>query len=460
MPTVPRSRCRGGPSTLDPCTPSGQICPQSSPNLITIEPPYENNVCSLGLGDQIAQTGITGCTSSIFGTFLIADPTFLDSIGPEWSIAGGDCSICSPPNVLTYQRTRFDGNPTTCCLQDYVCNLQNPASCFSSPGRADTCDPIYRDASATPCQPLIQTHCLGLDLLNDDRSWITRWSDGTCPRAVERIYYNNCPRVDAGITTERFKVASGIVTGAIDKYQKQGFVLGALPGFPGYSDAQNRFYDICKKTPGLCPMRQICSSQTTDSVSRNPLMLQWCGCHLPPDQYAKYTNQYQINPECTPTCNRPDVIPTADIAGTGKIRCEESFCLIDNLTITLASTDLTGGINIGQFCGSCSGAECSCIISDTSIDIANSEIGGGINLTQACGGSALCLRTNPVPGLTPGTIEVPCSVDPSFNPFAGQEEAIKKAERLAQQRKDMWILVVLGLVVIGILVISFYRPRK
>ena len=108
-----------------------------------------------------------------------------------------------------------------------------------------------------------------------------------------------------------------------------------MPGSSGYNEFQNTLYGICENIPGLCTdfITDVCSNQTIRSINNTPSLLQWCGCYLPDDQYARYANEFRVSKECVPICNISTNIKTATADGTGKIECTQNICIMDNTTI-------------------------------------------------------------------------------------------------------------------------------
>jgi hypothetical protein len=118
---------------------------------------------------------------------------------------------------------------------------------------------------------------------------------------------------------------------------------------------------------------RVCETQTAQRISLNPAIAQWCGCHLPPQEYEDYSVKFNIPPECTPMCNRSGTIPIVGI-NAEPVNCKQNVCLIDEVTVNLINAQIGGGITFDQICGNCGGNPCSCIISNTEIDIINFHV--------------------------------------------------------------------------------------
>jgi hypothetical protein len=336
-------------------------------------------------------------------------------------------------------------------------------------------------------------YCSGADLLDpDDISWMIRWTgtppetadiEGSgfqpCVYALKRNLYPNIPQqsilaanpIGTGtcqpITQFGPLSASGtiwaqeLMNDVFNKYAENGFRIGAIPGTDDYNPFQEFLYELCCAYPIVCKdgLNSTCSMYSTQRLIDNPGAAGFCGCYLPPDEYASYVDTYQINKECTPMCNRPNVILEVDGSGN-PLTCTQDVCMIDDNTIGLANTTVTGGISINQICGNCGDdATCTCIVADNTIEGANADIGGGININNVCG-STQCNVTNPYGG-DPPTLVVPCdemddpttAFDEQYQEYLRQQIAIKRAQQIT-------VLVILFLAILVIIVAYFFiRPN-
>jgi len=351
-------------------------------------------------------------------------------------------------------------------------------------------------------------YCTGADLSPTDTSWIERWVDAqgnpqSCIRALERNLFQNYPEAtrcqtvgglnltgpcrpvtlpgtvtgipsddpnSAGVDINALSadgVAWGtqLMNGVFTKYKDQGFVVGSVPGQLGYNPFQNTLYSICCNAPIICQsgLTNTCSVYTAQRLSLNPNAANWCGCYLPDEEYQLYVEQFGINKECTPTCNRSTTIPL--VAGDNTaILCNQSVCVINDVTINLNNTNLNGGVNISQICGNCSGtlnssSSCACIVQDTTIDAANAQL-GNINLNTSCS-SSQCVVSNPggFPDLPP-TLPVPC--DQTSDPktvYEAAQAALDEGNANALRNKIVTYLVIIGLIILFLFLLWwFLRP--
>jgi len=172
----------------------------------------------------------------------------------------------------------------------------------------------------------------------------------------------------------------------------------------------------------------------------NPSIANWCGCYLNNKEYSKYVDQYQVNKQCTPLCNRTAAIPLVT-GGNQALLCDQDSCIIDDLAINLAGTTVTGKVEINQMCGNCSsgeGASCACRIENNTINGLNSII-GNINIGETCT-SAVCTQTNQDGNL----VTVPCDGSSSQSESGDTEEEFSSVVRIV-------ISIVILIVIIGIL---------
>lgn len=386
------------------------------------------------------------------------------------------CGHCRSDVTREIQCSRiaYNGDPSICCLRDYDFENINQY-CFESDTMSKTCDPECRNITTSNCQDEVASFCVGLDLPFDSTDWFERWtkpSDITrglppCIYALNRNLFLNpyTPSVASGnppggeffINPDGFTWAQNLLFTAFDKYNTQGFEIGSSPGFPGYSDFQNTLYTICRTVPGLCQSKlpDICSDITNEELTINPALISWCGCYMPDDQYAMYVNDFGIRKECTPACSQLNAIKLSTPSQTDVLRCKQNVCIMDDITIALAESQVAGNINFVQLCGNCSGqSSCQCVISDVDIQIINSSLGGDVDITQLCGQSS-CVRTNPDEDQSsmPRTLPVNCQ-DPADNPFEQFEKDQTSEELFKDRIITITIIVIFFLFLITVLILA------
>lgn len=415
-----------------------------------------------------------------------------DDCRPYIDFGFGCCNGCCGiiGGGLSCERLKFTGDPTTCCFNDLACaavNSDNPSQCYSDQAKQNACadgnngQPNYRSVISSDCRDVLLQYCTGTLATDDPNStaWLSRWTangggTGSCSYALFRnITAEVCPlvqpqptpgicniRAPFPINAEGYFWGQRLISAAMAQYTEQGFQLGTLPGFPGYNPWQDFIYStVCCPYPGLCQdgLNTVCATQTSQRISLNPAVAQWCGCHLPEGEYQSYSTLYNIPPQCTPMCNRAGTIPIVGINGDA-INCTQNICLIDGVTVNLVNSQVGNGLNFNQICGNCVNSQCSCVVSNTTVDIINSTIGGNlVPIAEGCG-SFTCSQTNP--GNTgPAIIPVACGTGP-FNPYAQYEAEVAAAQATAKKSSWLWTLVAVGIALIIIyLIILFIHPN-
>lgn len=412
----------------------------------------------------------------------------------------GCCSIVG--QGTTCRRIGFKGDPLKCCLQDYKCAELKQGDdaafplCFSDSKQKQTCAPENRSMITDSCRNVLIPYCSGSDLPPGDTSWIGRWVDekgapipGGCYTIMQRNLHSLSTSQDPGVVcstgpgpaapgtcdpvnTDLYPVdadgsvfAQNLTQAVFTRYTGDGFTVGSLPGTSGYNPFQDFLYsNICCRYPSVCQngLRSACSVQTAQRLSFQPEIARWCGCYLPDGEFQRYVDKFQVNKECTPTCNRAGNIPL--VRGDGQvIKCGQNICIIDDVAISLSKTQVGGEVTFSQVCGGCQSPEdnpnvitsCSCIIENNTFAAVNSQIGGNVQVQQKCT-AATCTAPNPST-FGPKTITVPCT-GTGTDPFEGRQEEIDEARRKANNKLVINILILLAAAVI-ILVIAYFIIR-
>jgi hypothetical protein len=390
----------------------------------------------------------------------------------------GCCGIRG--RTMSCKRLKFTGDALECCFKDFECSRKNN-DCFSDKKRNNTCSDgkngtkNNRSISGNGCRDVLFDYCLGQSDGDDPDSseWLNRWSESNgvkknCVYFIQRNLFisagpPNCgpapliipgicniPLQEDDISSSGHFWASRLVSAAIEKYNKQGFTLGSLPGTEGYNPFQDLLYDnVCCPYASVCQdaLEKTCSNKTAQRISLNPDLNKWCGCHLPAEEYLDYSRKFNIPPECTPMCNRVSVLPITGI-NSKPVNCNQSICLIDDISVNLVNAQIKGGLNFNQICGTCPSGSCSCIIDNDTVDIRNSTIGGNATvINEGCGGG---VKTQTNPGITgPNKIDVNFDQN-NFNPYKEFEKDLLEAKEQAFKLSSLWTLLIIGL---GILIV-------
>jgi hypothetical protein len=427
----------------------------------------------------------------------------------------GCCGIAG--RGVTCTRATFKGDPSLCCWRDLACNNDDTNACFENDDQRKTCDPGDRSLAGSNCRDRVLDWCAGAD--DPTMGWQSRWTDNNvtitganaatmqmnhpCYRALYRNLYSTTSLTAStgepdnassclaqpGIgvpSVKGWEWSQKLIRRVFAKYISQGGRVDAQEGDAGTNVQLNQMlYKICSLNPGLCQdsLKNYCSNVTTQTLISHIGTLNWCGCNMPDEQYSKYTNLYQVNPECTPMCNQSGVIPIASDSTTGGKVCQQSMCIIDNIAISLAQSKIGNsgtGINFSQICSSCGGGSsststtslggvtvidnqstsqtCSCVLSNLTFAAVNSTI-GSLNMSQSCG-DASCYREETINGVTQN-IPIPCNSDSDYNPYTEYQEKVQSAENNAIKYRNYKILLFFLVVIIIIVVVwLIVRPKE
>lgn len=403
-------------------------------------------------------------------------------------------------------------NNQAACFSDF--NRQSTCSpCYRS--MTATSDTVYSNINGVittcgqqgnnGCQDILLDYCTGKDVDNI-QDLVDRWytmpgfEAATCTKAIERNIFQNLPspcmavrnipftdncrptwynstyassnkitttngNVDTAGTNVGILSSSGIAwatkvfDGVVIKYNSLGFSIGSVPGQIGYNQFQDYLYSICCQVPIICQnsLNNSCSIYSAKRLSVNPDATNWCGCYLPNSEYASYVEDYQVNKECTPMCNRISTIPNVNGANQ-PLLCTQDVCIIDDVTINLSNSNLDGNANISQVCGNCSGtvsstSTCSCILSNNTLDGAQTNI-DGFSLQESCS-SITCNVKNPGVSGLPRTIQVPC--DQASDPDSVYAQALQQlAQGEIDDRRTSIIIYLIILVIFLLLIALIY----
>lgn len=380
-------------------------------------------------------------------------------------------------------RQKFTGDPLSCCLANYNCT---GTGCFSDPGNNKTCAPEYRSRYTPSCQPLMFEYCTG-EAPGDtpDTNWFSRW-DINSPNSCYRYMINAlvpgdpehcspgpipvpgvCNLSLIGADAPGYELARNLMERVIEKYMEMGYMVGSLPGESTYNAFQEFLYNyVCCPYPALCQsaLQGACSTQTAQRIQYNPNIAKWCGCHLPSSEYQEYSVKYNLQPQCTPMCNRVNVIKQSG-PNLDPVLCTTNSCIIDDVTVNLINSQVGGGINFDQICGQCNGCNpgenctCSCIIDSTEVDILNSQIGGNVvPALQQCG-QRNCVQRNA--GLNgPEYVPISCS-EIGTNIYSEYDAKVLESKERSMKISTFWTLVAVGIgLVVIFLLVWFLFPRK
>ena len=278
---------------------------------------------------------------------------------------GTNCAIAGAG--VGCARKTFKGSSVVCCFNDYACT-NTYDKCFQTPENQRTCAPENRDLSSSTCRDEIRDYCVGNKLFASQTNWIEMWLENSeievnsdmqlsqeiypateftpevvvrergfkyplaqtqpCLRAITRNItlgrvctwedLQEDEVVTGNINLEGLIWSRGVLEEVYSKYVTEngkGFLSGInTDGYNRDAGFYNSLWNICSKAPLLCTngneefpegiLPQICSDVTPETLAKNPQTLRWCGCHMKPEQYARYLELFNISKECTPMCNQ------------------------------------------------------------------------------------------------------------------------------------------------------------
>lgn len=356
-----------------------------------------------------------------------------------WTCINNNMSQLGYSTIPTYPNT--SGDPSD-VVEPKLGQAIDTDLCFETNDQTRTCAPQYRDLSLfTPNTEVsdsggslgtISDMCTtGLNSLDEMiQAWNPYLGDnnsGTCVAILAKYLFGQEPEywnpgaaaLISGYTLPENQVnPSDSGAGQImmqelfSQYQKLGYDVLARPGYPGYEPASimsTRLFNMCTAAPIACQASlssQVCPVITAAEVQTDGYTRGWCGCHMSPEQYTKYT-KFSIDVSCTPFCAAQNVIPIATSL-KGSRTCEQNICIIDDVTIQIINSEV-GSINISNICRGCGDSSsvpknssttirstCNCQIGDANVRVINSRVGtssnGQINVTQDCQGTLSCFK--------------------------------------------------------------------
>lgn len=266
----------------------------------------------------------------------------------------------------------------------------------------------------------IANNCSGYNGLSGAKLF-NYWEINNCPVAYAQV-------INTGANgTLQYNPANQLavqddVTHLFDTYLSTNQITDNVTS-SSYNSFQNTLLDLCidPTLPGVCNnfLTGFCANRTRSSVQDSPILIDFCGCYVPPDpEYLKYTlgtppcligatgcmgctggeTGCAGQPSCDPLCHRALTSQKAYQPTGDFITCSQNICVIDNVTINATGAQIAGGINFNTVCFGCGGAEggpgCLCVVSGVNVSGTFASVGLGTNYNQFCGGNSVCLVTD------------------------------------------------------------------
>lgn len=245
------------------------------------------------------------------------------------------------------------------------------------------------------------------------------WRNNNCPAA----YAQSINTGDYGIleyNPDAQSYIQGKVVQLFETYFETNSITDDVTS-PSYNNFQNTLRSLCTNPtlPGICTqfLNNYCGQFTREQVNNSPILIDFCGCYVPPDQtYLQYTlGSSQCNEgvsgctsgctagttgctgqlACDPLCHRSNTSQKANNLTGFIITCPQNICVIDDVTINVTESYVPGGINFNTICSGCGGgsggSSCLCIVSGVNVSSTMSQIGIGANFNEFCGSNSVCI---------------------------------------------------------------------
>lgn len=310
------------------------------------------------------------------------------------------------------RRDAFNGDPLTCCRRSK--SIQGSTLfCFEDSTKAKTCDPQFRGFDKPACVPLMADFCS-----NDSEEQMTaKWTGTAQNKDCLRYVSENSGNL-------------GFYGDVIEAMVTRYLITENNPITSPQSDGANHdpFIDVivqvCRENAGACDdvLTQKCTGVTREQLGANVNLANLCGCFLNDSEYTKFSS-FGVDRVCDPLCVIGSSVKPLDTSTFNPAQfqqCQDTICIIDDVTIQLLANSVSGDITFSQICGSCSdgsgNGSCRCYITDASVQAVNSLV-GDVEFEQQCGGAPQCWESTGVPG-TPLT-QIDCETGQEIETSAG-----------------------------------------
>jgi len=263
---------------------------------------------------------------------------------------------------------------------------------------------------------------------------VARWKNGDCQTSYINLLSwtsNGSP----GYNIEAQPEARSSFNGAFDQMlESQGGEIRDIKESE-HTDLQENMYNMCKNLPQACVLAldNYCSSLTREEISSSNAKIRFCGCYGPDVDEEDMANS-EIDKECDPLCNRGDTISLPVEGSLNEKACDNTVCVIDNVTITAAGG--SGNVTFNQVCTGCTKSQpCRCIINNVNV----SEMNGNprLEMSEGCNSfTSVCLDNDR---------EINCS-----EIFEDEETSAEETNRIIQIMIIITFLILIILLLIAI----------
>jgi hypothetical protein len=457
--------------------------------------------------NQFCLNNIPGAIQGFTGTgadFLQLWTNVTNEQGNNWTVTGlpSGSSYRTSADIEADNTCQYNNNgtPSNCQLSTWaVGQPEGPIGALPSPDAY-----IFTD-SLPPCQQIFWRTLYGNQPTFQNNYYAPFGVQSNCPDGSNICDNTSIPPQQAACaalqfqgtpTPAGFQNAKFLLNQAVAKYYNNNGDL--LNNNTQINPAFREFvFGVCSAYPGLCTdfiKNKVCNNIDGTNVTESIETVQWCGCNMDPGVYTEYADNFGVSRQCTPYCNIPKVIPYIDPDTETPLYCDQSICMIDNVTMNLAKTRVlsegtNGDINFSQICNSCSATgnngtnsntvsnsnsvnsntnyednsrslatiNCQCVLNGFTLTTIGATIEGGVNISQACNGNAKCYSNGS--NLDGSTLEVDCK-----GSTTSQNTVIAKAEAALLKKSNSisnyWVIIIF-VIFIALLIIAwlFIAPR-
>ena len=319
-------------------------------------------------------------------------------------------------------------------------------SCSNPPTSVECNDPSLNCQNTAACSTTMTTYCSTNDSMTYQQKWTGDDVTSPCQKYVEANLTPVChsnyymPVVD-GFVRKYFLTDGHAIT-----YPQQGSSV--------FDPTMNTIISVCQNSPGGCDavLTEICNGFTRADLEANPNEATLCGCFLADATYNAYLGSFGITKACDPLCQLQSAVkPASEPNNCTTETCNQTICVIDDVTISLLNGSTAGNISFDQACSSCSTSSggCTCDINNVSLTLVQSSI-KNVSFSQACGNNINCFQNN-----ADGVPEVvSCTTSTSSTTTTSPASSVSTGTIL------LFVVIAVIIIIIIIILIVVFRKRQ
>jgi len=216
----------------------------------------------------------------------------------------------------------------------------------------------------------------------------------------------------------------------------------------------NDIISVCQNPPGGCDqvLTSLCNGFTRANLQANSNEATLCGCFLADATYNSYLGSFGISKSCDPLCQLQSAVKPANVPNNCTTEtCNQTICVIDDVTISLLNGSTAGNINFDQSCSACAAGSggCTCDINNVSLTLVQSSI-KNVNFQQQCGGNVNCFQNNAdgVPQV------VPCTTTTNSTTTTSPASSVSTGTIL------LFVIIAVIIIIIIIILIVVFRRKS